>query len=374
MSSIKDINSNEFFINQLSQVVDAESIVSITDINGIIVYVNENFCKISGYTEDELIGKHHRLINSNFHPPDFFKKMWTDIVSGKTWRGEVKNKKKDGSFYWVLSSIVPIRNKYGEINYYISVRQDITEQKENQAILIQASKLSALGEITAKIAHELNNPLGVIMGMSQILIQRNELDENAMVRINKILKAAERMNRLIQQMKKHSRNTSNDPKVAIALDSIVNNSLILLDATLISNQIKLNLNFSSNLPLIYGDTVHLESVVMNLITNSVDAFIKPHNKEKIIDRKINISIISEPEKLIFIYNDNAGGIPDYVQKHMFDTFYTTKEAGKGTGLGLSMIKNVLNDHKAELHFTSTLGQGTEFIIKFPILKENSHQD
>jgi PAS domain S-box-containing protein len=368
MALIKSISKDDFFIDQLSNVVKAEAIVSVTDLSGVIVYVNENFCRISGYDEDELIGTHHRIINSNFHPREFFEKMWIDITSGKTWKGEVKNKKKDGTFYWVLSTIVPIRNQQGHINYFISVRQDVTEQKEIQASFIQASKISALGEVTAKIAHELNNPLAVIMGMSQMLINRHEADENAIGKMKKILKASERMDRLIQQMKKHSRNTKDDPKKPISLDLIVNNSLILLEASLASNQIKIDLNLPLNSPLVLGDMVHLESVIMNFLSNSVDAFIKPHSPNKIENRCIEISIHCDSEFVNLIYKDNAGGIPEHVQKHMFDTFFTTKEAGKGTGLGLSMIKNVIEDHKAKLSFQSILGQGTEFRIQFPVFQ------
>lgn len=190
MSALKLLPSDPNFREHLSEVVNAESIVSATDINGIIIYVNENFCRISGFDEGELIGKHHRIINSGFHSKDFFTNMWNEIKAGKTWKGEIKNKRKDGSYYWVMSSIVPIKDQRGAIEYFISVRQEITEQKEAQASLIQASKLSALGEVTAKVAHELNNPLSIVMGMAQILINRKEVDEKSMERVQKIFKSA----------------------------------------------------------------------------------------------------------------------------------------------------------------------------------------
>lgn len=104
---------------------------------------------------------------------------------------------------------------------------------------------------------------------------------------------------------------------------------------------------------------------MNLITNSIDAFNNPHTKTEIKDRKIQISIKDEDCYTYFHYQDNAGGIPESIQSHIFDTFFTTKEAGKGTGLGLSMIKNIISEHHAEMKFHSEYGNGTHFLFKFP---------
>jgi C4-dicarboxylate-specific signal transduction histidine kinase len=265
----------------------------------------------------------------------------------------------------VYSTIVPIKNQSNQICYYVSVRHDITAQKEVQAQLIQASKLSALGEATAKIAHELNNPLAVIFGLTQMLLKRGDLSEKSQEQTVKVQKAAERMNRLIQQMKKHSRNSSEDPKQVLILGEIINNSLILVEGSLKNNGIGLTVTIPEEPFQIFGDVVQIESVIQNLITNSVDAFNKPHSGNEIRDRKIQLGLKNEGDFAVLSYEDNAGGIPESVQKHMFDTFFTTKEAGKGTGLGLSMIKSIIQEHQAQLSFSSELGKGTRFVIKFP---------
>jgi signal transduction histidine kinase len=105
--------------------------------------------------------------------------------------------------------------------------------------------------------------------------------------------------------------------------------------------------------------------MQNLITNSIDAFNHPHSGETIKERKIKITAIEEGKYINFVYEDNAGGIPEAVQKHMFDSFFTTKEVGKGTGLGLSMIKSIVKEHNGELSVVSSLGEGTKFMIRFP---------
>jgi diguanylate cyclase (GGDEF)-like protein/PAS domain S-box-containing protein len=120
----------------LSQAFDALAIISATDIRGRITYANEQFVKISGYSEEELLGRSHRIVNSGHHPESFFKEMWQTIVSGATWQGEIKNRAKDGSYYWVNTVIVPSRDARGRIDGYVSVRIDITKEKLAEEALL----------------------------------------------------------------------------------------------------------------------------------------------------------------------------------------------------------------------------------------------
>ncbi|MGZ3772886.1 MAG: PAS domain-containing sensor histidine kinase [Pseudobdellovibrionaceae bacterium] len=369
ISKLQDISPrNSTIQKQICDALDVEAIISITDATGIITYVNENFCKISGYSEEELIGQYHRIIKSGFHDKEYFSQMWKTITSKKVWKGEVKNKKKDGSYYWVFSTVIPILDENEKIQSYISIRYDITDFKNAQANYMQASKLSSLGEITANIAHELNNPLAVILGIAQVELKKKDLNEKSAQHISKVQKAAERMTKLIGQMKKYSRNSSNDPLQPLHLSEVVEGALVLIENNLTVSQVELKLNLDGgNNKKIFGDAVQLESLIHNLITNSIDAFRNPHCDEEITTRQIIIETINAGNASVLIYEDNAGGIPDSIQKHMFDAFFTTKEVGKGTGLGLSMIKNIVKDHNAELQFSSNLGKGTKFEIHFPYL-------
>jgi diguanylate cyclase (GGDEF)-like protein/PAS domain S-box-containing protein len=110
--------------------LDEHAIVSIADVRGNITYVNEKFCRISGYAREELIGRNHRMLGSGFHPPEVFKDLWRTIVTGQTWHGEIMNLRKDGQPYWVKASMVPFLNDLGKPFQYISIRTDITEQKQ----------------------------------------------------------------------------------------------------------------------------------------------------------------------------------------------------------------------------------------------------
>ena len=163
-------------LEEMRQALDQAAIVATTDARGLITYVNDKFCEISKYSRDELIGQDHRIINSGYHSKEFIRDLWRTIVRGRVWRGELRNRAKDGTYYWVDTTIVPFLDAGGKPRQYLAIRSDITERKVIEARLREQESLTQLGQLAAVVAHEVRNPLAGLRGALQILAARLPAD------------------------------------------------------------------------------------------------------------------------------------------------------------------------------------------------------
>ncbi len=217
-------------LNDVKSALDEHAIVAITDPSGKITYVNDKFCAISKYTREELIGQDHRIINSSFHPKQFIRNIWQTIGTGRVWKGEIKNKAKDGTFYWVDTTIVPYLGEDGKPVQYIAIRADITERKEAETALQKARNdlqehattleqtvntrtatlRETIGELEAfsySISHDMRAPLRAMQSFPQILSEEcsNQMTSEGHEYVRRIRSSAERMDGLIQDVLTYSR-------------------------------------------------------------------------------------------------------------------------------------------------------------------------
>ncbi len=168
-------------LNAFKKAIDTNIICRITDAKGVITYANDNFCKISKYTQEEMQGRTHNIVNSGYHPHEFFADMWKNISSGKMWTADIKNKAKDGTFYWVNSVIIPIKDNKARISGYLSLRILIDEQKKIEEE--RKTYLESLEDMLFMVSHEIRGPITRCQGLLNLMRENMVLTDEGMAEI-----------------------------------------------------------------------------------------------------------------------------------------------------------------------------------------------
>lgn len=355
--------------------LDQSAIVAQTDATGRITMVNDKFCEISGYSREELLGNDHRIVNSGCHPKSYFKHMWQTISSGKVWRGELCNRKKNGENYWVQTTITPFLDESGKPVQYLAVRQDITEIKnlqktilDQQAQLVNASRLCAIGEIAAAITHEINNPLAVILGraeMMQTMLSRGQSDPEALGRLaNSIMQTGRRIEKIVRSIKSLSHHSTEDePFTSSSLREILADSFELCFQRFRNHSIQLKTPELLEDVFIDCSPHEIVQVIVNLLNNGFDAVSQLDEK---LERWVSVHVHLEDHDVVIMITDCGSGIPQEVQNKLFQPFFSTKRLQYGTGLGLSISRNMIRRHGGELSYDSEC-PNTRFVIRLPRL-------
>jgi PAS domain S-box-containing protein len=353
--------------------LDQSTIVAITDQRGIINYVNDEFCRISKYSRDELLGQDHRIINTGYHTKDFIRHLWTTIASGKVWKGDLKNRAKDGSIYWVDTTIVPFLNSDGKPYQYVAIRHDITQLKlaeekilQQTAELQRAAQLSFVGELAAGLAHEIKNPLAGIQGTVDILIRRRAASDPETEALKGIRHEVERIDGTVRALLDRARPRALNP-ARTSLTDLVRRAVSIARSQAVSASVRghhVHVEFDPPTEDIepVADAAQIEDAVLNLIINAIEA-IKGEGKVVVNIQRGESEAELDGEAVIEV-SDTGSGISEEDLARIFHPFFTTTQGG--TGLGLPAVRRIVRSHGGRVEAKSILGEGSTFTIYLPL--------
>ncbi|HOF38824.1 MAG TPA: histidine kinase N-terminal 7TM domain-containing protein [Candidatus Hydrogenedentes bacterium] len=350
----------------------AEDIV-IADSQGIIVYVNPAFERITGYSRNEAVGQNPRILKSGAHSQAYYETMWAALLEGKVWQGTLTNRRKDGTLIQEDATISPIFDYRGALMGYVSVKRDVTQQLALEAQVRQAQKLESLVTVAGGIAHDFNNILAIIAGNAEMAISGLSQAAGARPYLKEIAGAARKAIELSRQMLAYS------GRGKAALELIELNTFIMEMAQLIQTSIadtcRLRFNLARRVPVFEGDPSQISQLIMNLAINASEAIDQTGGLITIATGAVFCTHAdlaatwlheNQPEGH-YVYldvTDTGAGMSESAVSRIFDPFYTTKFTGRG--LGLAAVLGIVRGHYGAIKVDSTPGSGTTFRVFFPV--------
>ncbi|RXJ99916.1 PAS domain-containing sensor histidine kinase [Arcobacter sp. CECT 8989] len=393
------------------EAIENSNIVSKTDINGIITFVNEEFCKISGFSKEELLGSNHNIVRHPDVPKENFTLLWNTILSKKPYKTTVKNLCKDGSTVYLNTTITPILDDNENIKEFIAIRYDVTQEvelkkhleqkdkelnllnktleekvkeqtakllelnqtlehrvakeieknEEKQKLLFWQSRMASLGQMLANIAHQWRQPLTeltlTLFNVKKAVKKENTKEIDAYYKES--LEIINNMSKTIDDFSNFF--NPNKDKEEFCLKSSIEEALAITKKMLEKNSIKIETHLEKI--DIFGVSNELSQIIINLLQNSTDAF-----KDKERKKKISIKSFIDKSYAIIEFKDNAGGIEEKTLDKVFEPYFTTKHQSNGTGLGLFMSKMIIEKSLNGKITLENYNDGINITIKLPLEK------
>jgi PAS domain S-box-containing protein len=371
-SDITKQKQDEEKIIKLSKGIEQSSAtIVITDINGIIEYVNPAFCKTTGYSEIEALGKNPRILKSGLMSSSIYQDLWKIISSGNVWRGELLNKRKDGNLFWEWTTITSIKNDKGNITNYIAIKDDITERKTLQTELVKAKEKAEESDhlksaFLANMSHEIRTPLNSIIGFSELLADPDFDDDQKNEFIKTIIDNGNSLLVIISDIMDFSMLEARQMKIRteiISTKMLLTELLIDFGKKADQRGIELRLDKSSQSPdvMMENDSYRIKQIFSNLIGNAIKFTHEGY---------IEIGYKFEAGWIEFHVKDTGIGIAPEFHQAIFDRFRQvdtakTRKYG-GNGLGLAISKNLVELLGGKIWVKSEPDKFSEFYFTIPI--------
>jgi len=373
--SAKELASFKFALDQ-------SSIVAVTDRRGKIIYVNDKFCEISKYSREELYGQDHRIINSGYHRKEFFKNLWQTITGGRVWQGEIQNRAKDGSLYWVDTTIVPFLDGEGKPYQYVAIRNDITERKraeeelQNFAARLERSN-AELQDFASVASHDLQEPLRKVQAFGDRLKAKcgDALTDEGRDYLERMQNAASRMQTLINDLLTFSRVTSKaQPFTEVNLRRVADEVLSDLETLIETTNGRVEIG---ELATVEADPIQMRQLLQNLIGNALK-----FNRSNVppvvrISGRICHNLVAKNEgtdagtTYCLTVEDNGIGFDEKYVDRIFKIFQRLHDRSEyeGTGIGLAVCRKIADRHGGSITAQSAPGAGATFIVDLPVKQQ-----
>ncbi|MBP1739300.1 MAG: hypothetical protein H6Q48_1593 [Deltaproteobacteria bacterium] len=359
--------TKEFLERIMESSVDG---ILTTDLKGKLTYVNRAMEDMLGYSRGEILGSH--ISNLYVRGVQVAREVMDLLKAAERAENyEMEVKTKSGKVLTIMTSLFLLRNEDDVMIGTAGIFKDITEQKaleaklkDAQAYVVEASKMRALGELVAGVAHELNNPLMASQTILHVILKNLPAGWPERERLELIRKCNDRIEKIVDHLREFSRQTKPE-LLEMDVNQPVENALMITGQQLLNHGITLVRNLATGLPKVMGDTNQLEQVFLNLISNARDAIDDAAGHKKELTIRSNFSEDGGAPSIVVSVKDTGTGIPPENLSKIFEPFFSTKPVGKGTGLGLSLCFGIVEAHGGRIDIKSKVGEGTEVSVILP---------